>query len=654
MTGPSIRAQVVTRRTYNRPLDEKGDKFETWEQTIYRVIQHQGWLWARALRVKTFEELPLPAYDELMELQRLMLDRKGILSGRTLWLGGTDVAKRREASQFNCAFLKTETIHDVVDTLWLLLQGCGVGFRPVVGTLSGFTHAITDVQVIRSKRTKKGGRETNRETENMDTGTWTLSIGDSAEGWAKSVGKLLAYKGPATSIVLDFSQIRPGGERLAGYGWISSGDEAISKAYTAIVSILSRRAGQLLDYMDILDLVNWLGTVLSSRRSAEICLMEYGSPQWERFARAKDHLEETPQRSQSNNSLIFWHKPSKEELENVFKIMEESGGSEPGIINGEAARKRSPWFAGVNPCAEILLGNKSFCNLSELNVGAFHEDNGGMERALYILSRANYRQTLVNLDDGILQRTWDHNNKYLRLCGVGLTGIAQRQYMTPYDFKKLKNIAIHGAYSMADELGTQRPKNVTTIKPSGTLSKVMDSTEGCHFPAGKFIFNNINFSISDPMVDKLRTAGYKVILNPVDDQNFLVTLPVAWHNMRFEKDASGKYVNQENAIDQLERYKMLMESYVEQNCSISISYKPDEIPDIVNWIYDNWDTFVGVSFVPVGSADEVGYTYLPQEVVTEEEYNEYVDQLQPVDLDSVMGIHEIEDDVCVTGACPIK
>ncbi len=209
----SVRADIITRRTYNRPLDPTGERFETWEQTVDRVIHHQGWLWDRALgKPETPEYAEIN--DELKELRQLMLDRKVCVSGRTLWLGGTEVAKRREASQFNCAHLKLETIHDVVDSLWLLLQGCGVGFTPVVGTLSGFTSPIKDVQVIRSRRTKKGGHEGNKET--FDSGTWTLTVGDSAEAWAKSIGKILAFKGKATSFVLDLSQLRPAGQRLSG------------------------------------------------------------------------------------------------------------------------------------------------------------------------------------------------------------------------------------------------------------------------------------------------------------------------------------------------------------------------------------------------------------------------------------------------------
>ena len=639
MTKPSVRAQVITRRTYNRPT-ETG--YETWEQTVDRVIAHQNWLWNRAAGTE------LGIGPELKELRQLMLERKVMVSGRTLWLGGTDVAKKREASQFNCAHLKVETIHDVVDSLWLLLQGCGVGFTPVVGTLSGFTSPIKEVQVIRSKRTKKGGHEGNKES--TDSGTWTITIGDSAEAWAKSIGKLLSFKGKATKFVLDLTQLRPAGQRLAGYGWISSGDGPISKAFSAIIRILNKKSGQLLSKMDILDIMNQLGTVLSSRRSAEIALVYHDTPEWEEFARAKDDLANMPHRSQSNNSVVFWRKPSDSELDMVFQIIKESGGSEPGIINGEEARRRAPWFSGVNPCAEILLGNKSFCNLSEVDLLKFRDDSGGLDRALFLAGRANYRQTLVNLDDGILQRTWHENNEYLRLCGVGLTGIATRSDLNSYDYKRFKNLAIHGAYSMADELGTQRPKNVTTIKPSGTLSKIMDTTEGCHKPMGKYIFNNVNFSINDPMLPKLREAGYHVVLNPTDEHNAIVTFPVAWDNIRFDKEGD-LYVNKECATEQLTRYKLLMDSYVEQNCSITVSYKEDEIPAIRDWLKDNWSSYVGVSFLPITNTT---YEYLPQEVVTEARYKEYVAQLTEVDFSDTDSTHEIEGDECATGVCPTK
>jgi len=653
--NPSLRAQLITRRTYNRPTDDSGKNFESWGQTVDRVIDHQRWLWDRA-GASTVDN------SELEELRTLMMERKVLMSGRSLWLGGTSVAKQREASQFNCSFTNAETVQDLVDILWLLLQGCGVGFAPIIGQLTGFPKPIQELEVIRSTRTEKGGHEGNKESWDPETGTWTITVGDSAEAWAKSVGKLAAHPHAARKLVLDFSQIRPAGERLKGYGWISSGDAAIAKAYEAIFHILNRRAGSLLTRIDILDIVNWLGTVLSSRRSAEIALFTYGEDEWQEFAVAKkDWWVTNIQRAQSNNSLLFKTKPLRSELEQIFDMMVEAGGSEPGFINGQTAAKRAPWFKGCNPCAEILLGNKSFCNLTEVDVGKFKGDSSGLRRAVHIAARANYRQTCVNLRDGILQEAWHLNNDFLRLCGVGLTGIVRRPDLAAYDYTELQRTATSGAYSMADELGTPRPKNVTTIKPSGTLSKIMDTTEGVHKPLGKYVFNNVNFSKHDPLVPLCRASGYKVIDNPTDAESVLITFPVSWDDVPFEKvvrDGKELEVNLESAISQLERYKLIMENWCQQNVSATISYSVDEVPAIIDWLMENWNVYVGVSFLfradPTKDAKALGYLYLPQEVVTKERFEEYASILQPINLEAANSFEEIQGEECATGACPIR
>lgn len=649
----STRAEVITRRTYNRPLDK--DKFETWEETVSRVISHQRWLWIRAKKYDlTYEES-----QELNELKKLLLERKVSVAGRTLWLGGTEVSKKREASQFNCSFLRVETVYDVVDAFWLLLQGCGVGFQPVTGTLNGFQNYIHNVEVIRTKRKSKGGRDDNIESYDKDKKLWKVSIGDSAESWCKGLGKLLAGKYDCEKLVIDFSEIRPEGSRLSGYGWISQGDKLLSKAFLQIVDILNRRSGNLLSHLDILDIVNWVGTVLSSRRSAEICLLDYNNPEWEDFAKAKkDHFNDNPQRSQSNNSLVFHQKPTKAELHYIFKLMEEAGGSEPGFINAETAKRKAAWFKGLNPCAEILLGNKNFCNLVECDLGKFNGDWEGLLRAIYLIARANYRQTCVNLKDGVLADTWHELNNFLRLCGVGLTGIVSWEHCdSAKSFKGLREIAVKGAESMAEELNMPRPKAVTTVKPSGTLSKIMDTTEGVHKPLGKYIFNNINFSKSDPLVEKLKQSNYKVMDNPYDDTSVLVTFPVCYDNVDFT-EVDGKEVNLESAVDQLNRYKLLMENYVDHNCSVTISYDKKEVPAIIEWLLKNWDIYIGVSFLyrndPTKSASDLGYPYLPQEVVTKEEHDEYVKQLRPVDINSANSLEELKDDECATGACPVR
>lgn len=654
------RADVVVRRTYSRPKNEEETQFESWEEICDRVQTHQHWLWTRAKG----SPLSKKELQELVDFRQLMVDRKVSTSGRTLWLGGTEVAQRREASQFNCSYTDVETVYDVVDVLWLLMQGCGVGFKPIVGTLNGFFKPIPEIVTIRTQRTEKGGKDYNEES--YKDGVWTIKIGDSAEAWAKSIGKLLAGQYSANKLVLDFSELRPAGSRLTGYGWISSGDEAISTAYVAIAKIMNRRAGQLLTRIDILDIVNWLGTILSSRRSAQIALFEYDKPEWKEFAVAKrEFWVNNIQRGQSNNSLVFYDKPSTKELEYIFNLMEEAGGSEPGFVNGHTSLTRAPWFKGSNPCCEILLGNKNFCNLVEIDIAKFRGDTTGLHKALQLAARANYRQTCVNLLDGVLQEAWHLNNEFLRLCGVGLTGIAQRDDLEPYDLQQMKLVAITGAYSMADELDLQRPKNVTTVKPSGTLSKVMSTTEGVHKPLAKYIFNYINFGINDPILPKLREAGYEVKPNPNQPtEGIIVKFPVAWEQVEFEKstmtDGTVVEVNLESAIDQLERYKKYQVHWCQQNVSNTISYSPDEVPAIIDWLLANWEHYVGVSFLyrmdPTKTAADLGYLYLPQEVTTKERYEEYNKTLKPVVLDNLEDSlsNEMENQECAGGACPVR
>ena len=647
LNNMSTRAKVVYARTYSRPSTKHGigwGAFETFQQTVDRVIEHQRWLWVRARG----SELGKEQEQELEDLRTLMYERKVMLSGRTLWLGGTEVSKRREASQFNCAFLRAESIHDIVDAYWLLLQGCGVGFEPVVGTLSGFTKPLR-VEIIRSKKTdpKDKGREGNYEHE--FNGEWYISVGDSAEAWAKLPGKLLANKKPCKKLTIDFSEIRPAGTRLANYGWISSGDNQLADAILKITDILNTRADMLLTRLDIMDILNLLGSTLSSRRSAEITLVPYGDPEWAAFATAKMDLEKTPWRTQSNNSLVFWHKPTRHELENIFQVMIGAGGSEPGFINGVAAKLRAPWFKGVNPCGEILLGSHCFCNLVTTDLAKFNGDFEGLQEAIRLVSRANYRQTCVNLDDGILQRRWHELNEFLRLQGVSLTGIARWEFRENGSrIRQVRNTAGIASYNMADELGLPRSKAITTIKPEGTLSKLMDTTEGLHSPKGAYVFNNINFGASDPLLPALRDANYHLFPNPYNPEATIARLPVAF------PECSG---DPESAVDQLDRYKLFMENYVEHNASITVTYDLEEVSQIIDWLDTNWHVFVGVTFI---LRKDSGYAYLPQEAVSKEFYEAYVSTLKPLVIAGSSADHDeptieelgLED--CAGGQCPIR
>src|SRR6056300_638325 len=197
---PSTRAEILTRRTYCRP---KGNSFETWEDVVARVTEHQEWLWTRAKD----DALNTSEKEELEDLRVLMLDRKVLPSGRILWMGGTDQAERTEIAMFNCCFLEVRDVYTAVDAYYLLLNGCGVGFKPVAGLLNGFSKPV-EVEVIRSERRSKGSPSNHEQFYDQAFGpsykrVWHLTIGDSGRAWAKALGKILAMKKPVDKIILD-------------------------------------------------------------------------------------------------------------------------------------------------------------------------------------------------------------------------------------------------------------------------------------------------------------------------------------------------------------------------------------------------------------------------------------------------------------------
>ena len=189
----------------------------------------------------------------------------------------------------------------------------------------------------------------------------------------------------------------------------------------------------------------------------------------------------------------------------------------------------------------------------------------------------------------------------------------------------------------------------------------MDTTEGVHKPLGRYVFNNVNLSKHDPLVGLCRSAGYRVFDNPSDSDAVIVTLPVEYDGVpfeMFEKEGIKVEVNLETAISQLERYKLYMENWCQQNVSATIYYSPNELPDIITLLLENWNLYVGVSFLlrsdPTKTAKDLGYQYLPQEVVTKETYDEYVKGLQPVNLDEGNLLDADVQEDCATGACPVR
>lgn len=658
--GWAVRSQVVNLRTYCRPLDESGTAFETFDMQVHRVMGHQ-----RRLR----EEAGMQVDEaEMLELEGLIRRRLVSVAGRTWWLGGTDLSYEKPECQFNCSRLPISNVYDAVDSMHLGLVGAGVGFSAHPGTLSGFLRRVESVEVIPSIIPPDGkGRKETVSSYDADTQTWTLGIGDSEEGWSRAVGKLLLHKHPARKIILDVSQVRQGGKRLKGVGWICNGPAPLVTAFTKTIEILNRKVGSLLDTIDIGDIECHMASVLSTRRVAKIWLCNSNSNDIARFKSVKHNCaDDNPQRFLSNNTVLQLDRPSHARLLAHLVDMDEYGGGDPAICNVHAALRRAPWFTGFNPCAEILLPNYGFCNLVEVNLDAFAPgDLASLIRAIYIIARANYAQTCVDLRrSGILQPQWHQTNEALRLCGVGLTGIHSATWLTDYDIRRMRQAAIAGADSMADALGLPRSAAVTTVKPSGTLSKfMMCDGEGVHAPLGRFEFNKIGFQAKDPLVPILEGAGYATKPHPYDPNAVIISFPIE-HKGRFTDLGDGFHANTESAISQLERYRRWNRVWADHNVSCTVSYFPEEISDIARWLDNHWDSgdFVSVSFMKrqrpdVDNLRAAGQLYLPQTIVDERTFREYEQSLDTPDFSKIQhtGIYDLVDVAdCAAGGCPVR
>ena len=720
---PSARAQFLDHRTYRRPVDpdDPDSRLESHGEARGRVRSHLRTLYVRAVENALDAAPGDPDPDALArkrgeieeELDELFdyINRGWVsMSGRVKWMGGTEVIARRAAAAFNCAFGRVGLPADVVDAFWLLLQGCGVGFEPVTGMLTGFARPLT-VETVGSTRTGKGGAEETAETFDPATGEWVVKFGDSAAAWARGVGKLLTSKYPATRLVLDFTELRPAGQRLKGYGWISSGWEPFARSLTQMCEVLNAHAGnghppRPLDQVAIVDVLNLLGAVLSSRRSAQIALVNADDPRsWDFAVMKNGYWKKDPAggapdgrwwRDQSNNSLAFDRPATRMELEAIFGSILNCG--EPGFYNRQAARLRAAWAVGGNPCMEILLPDGGFCNLIQTVPHRIPDDL--IERVFYIAARANYRQTCVSMRDGVLQLKWNDNNRLLRLCGVAPIGfVAWRHAEDPAWWGRLRRAARQGADGMAEELCTPKAALVTQVQPGGTSSKVLgregdEVHEGGHVAISRWLFNNVAFDVNDPLLNDLRGAGYRVRPKPLGEGKFsetsyLVTFPVEYADRPglFREETRTRQVpnpdrttldrllrrratvartetlalNRESAVRQLERYKLMMRSYVDHNMSVTVSFDPEEVPAIIDWLMENWDDFVGVSFMrrtdPALTAEEMGHPYLPQQPVSREEFERYAAGIRPVDLERDRQFDGVDEMGCGPdgrGACPVR
>lgn len=668
--------EFIYQRTYSRWIPELSRR-EQWLETCIRTVNYTMGI-EYDYRKKHNMEIDMKAMQkEGGKLLDNMFNLRQFTSGRTMWVGGTEVADKFPMANFNCAFLVLtgDTFEAFGELFYLLMIGTGVGFRTLPEDVERLPSYRQNVEIIHKNYypLRKNERHDLSEFEISDT-TALIHIGDSKEGW---VGALDIYFKMITSflynkvdtIIFDYDSVRPKGERLKTFGGTASGYESLRGMFIKISKALIKAEGKLRP-IDVLDICNIIGenvVVGGVRRTAEINL---SSKDEEEIDKAKTNLytqdengiwsldKEISHRQMSNNSIFYEQKPTREELRNNFINMRYTG--ERGFVNAEKGRSIRSDFAGMNPCAEVLMADKGLCNLTTVNIMAFVHDGVLNKAELYVAfklsARIGLRMTLVDLEIP----AWDRQQKKDRLIGCSLTGwfdAIDSIKMSKADQKALrktlKKIVDTEANGYAEELGINAPLLATTIKPEGTISKLPTVSEGLHRSHSPYYIRRVRINAHDPLVKVVEELGWDIKPENGQEMETASTLVVAFPCISPVKKTKGDV----SAIEQLETYKEFMEDYVEHNASITVHVRENEWEETEQWVWDNWDSIVAICFLPY---DDSVYQQAPYEEIDELEYWRRKTMMKPFDSSLLQKYEKEEEELdigndgCSSGSCPVR
>lgn len=665
-------------RTYSRWLPGKGRR-ETWKEAIIRAVEYN----MSIAHEHYLKNKYIPPMQEMTKEAEMLFDNifnlRQFLSGRTHWIGGTEnkVANKFPLSNFNCAFLNITKYENLCELFYLLLVGTGVGFKCTPELAKKLPPIRDDFKLLHSEYNPLSPSERLEYTriENLGNGYAKMYIGDSKEGWVQALNIFFAiltqeiYEDVHT-IKISYNSIRPKGERLKTFGGTASGHKPMLEMFEGIEKVVKNTLDP--DYypmeriddkyvklrpIHILDIGNFIGynvVVGGVRRTAEIFLF---SPDDEETLHAKDKINDVDylhHRRMSNNSEVFEEKPTRSKLHEIFKSIKIGG--EPGFINLEAARKRRPNVEGVNPCGEILLDSHEVCNLTTVNTKAFLKNGKINYPDLYttqeLSARAALRMTLLDLE----LEEFDFTQKRDRLTGCSLTGWEDSQIKKEHK-TTLEATATTAAQQYADELRIPAPLLVTTVKPEGTLSQVAGGVSpGVHNNYAPYYIRRIRINANDPLAQVAKELNWNISPEVGDDKynprTLVIDFPIESGCTTSSRDVTAK--------QQLESYFDWFDNYAQHNPSVTIYVKDDEWDEVEQIIWDNWDDFIGISFLPHNNGT---YELAPYEEITKEEYISLKSKMKPFnpdlllkyeheEIDEAIALEGVEE--CASGACPIR
>lgn len=654
-------------RTYSRWLPEELRR-EYWWETVRRAVEYNCNI------------VPGTSRSEAEALFDNIYHMRQFLSGRTFWSGGTEASLRYPMSNFNCAGQVIDDFVSFDELFYLLMVGAGVGVRVTMEDVAKLPPLRGGIQVIHMAY-EPVPKEDRDDMTSLDftqkKNVAEIIVGDSKEGWQDALGYFFKlhyakrYRDIDT-IYINYNNVRPKGEKLKVFGGTASGHDSLKNMFLKIKEVFGRGMEEAyqLKPIDCLDIANIIGENVVSggvRRTAEMVLID---PEDQEAINAKSNLyirtedgswvidPSIAHRQISNNSIYFTKKPSREELRWMLQAMRNSG--EPGFVNQEAASRRRENFNTVNPCGEILLDANGLCNLTTVNIMAFVEENGalnmdGLTRAMRLSARAALRMTCLELE---LDR-WHRIQKRDRLLGCSVTGWQDAMNALSYGpadqarlLRTLRESVHTAGTEYAKEMGIQPPLLMTTVKPEGTLSQLPEVSSGVHFSHAPYYVRRVRISADDPLARVVLKLGWPVYpeVNQTweNARTYVVEFPV--------KAPAGKTKGDVSAVEQLEIYKMFMTSYVDHNCSITVHVRDHEWELVEEWLWNNWDDCIALSFLPY---DDSFYELLPYEAITREEYQQRLAAMKPFVPSLLKQFETGEDDreldqECAGGICPVR
>ena len=631
---PTSYQQFIHKSRYARWLDDEARR-EDWDETVERYIQYM----VSHVQKKHGYQMDVPT---LASIKESILSLEVMPSMRAMMTAGLAL-ERDNICGYNCSYIPVDSPRAFDECMYILMCGTGVGF-------SVERENVDKLPII---------------SDNMSKSTIEIKVADSKVGWAKAYRELVAllYAGQIPS--WDMSLIRPAGAKLKVMGGRASGPQPLVDLFNFTIQTFKKATGRRLYPIECHDIMCKVGEVVvvgGVRRSALISLSNLNDDQM-RHAKAGQWWENDGQRALANNSVAYKSKPEMGTFMREWLALYDSKSGERGMFNREAAdkqaarngRRETGYEWGTNPCSEIILRPYQFCNLSEVVV----RENDTLESLKHKVRVATILGTLQSTltDFKYLRKIWKQNTEEERLLGVSLTGIMDHGLLSKnMDSKRwleeMRDEAVETNSTYARLLGIRTSSAITCVKPSGTVSQLVDAASGIHARHSQYYIRTVRGDNKDPLTDLMKQA------NIPNEPDMMKPENVTVFSFPMESPKNAVMRTDMSAIEQLELWKTYAIHWCEHKPSITVSVKEHEWMNVGAWVYDNFDIASGVSFLPFS---EHTYQQAPYQEIDEAQYSIEKERFKDISLDwDKLSDFEKEDHTtgsrelaCTAGACEV-